>query len=241
MNVIVVIPARYESSRFPGKPLALILGKPMIQWVYERVQNASGISGVYVATDDDRIFNTVSDFGGKAIMTGECSCGTDRIYQATKDMDFDIAINVQGDEPTISSEEIELLISAFVDDKVEFATLKHCIKDPVEVCDPNVVKVLTDINDDAIYFSRGILPYNREESKENLVYYRHIGIYGYRKDFLKSFVNLPPSHLEKIEKLEQLRAIENGYKIKVLETDYSAIGVDVKEQISQVEKFLQSE
>lgn len=241
MKVIVVIPARYGSSRFPGKPLALILGKPMIQWVYERVQQTSGISGVYVATDDDRIFNTVSDFGGKAIMTGECSCGTDRIFQATKDMDFDVAINVQGDEPTISSKEIELLISAFDDDKVEFATLKQHITDSEDVSNPNVVKVITDVNDNAIYFSRSTIPFAREENKEFSNYYRHIGIYGYRKEFLQRFISLAPSSLEKMEQLEQLRAIENGYKIKVLETDYSAIGVDVIEQIPQVEKFLLSE
>jgi 3-deoxy-manno-octulosonate cytidylyltransferase (CMP-KDO synthetase) len=232
MKIIAVIPARYESSRFPGKPLADICGKPMIQWVFERVSFVDEIDEVYVATDDDRIFEAVKGFGGKAIMTGECSCGTDRVYQAVKDIDADIIINIQGDEPLIDPEMVRNLITAFDDNNVVMATLKKKITNSDDIDNPNVVKVIDDNKGDAIYFSRFSIPYNRDD--RNIQYYKHIGIYGYRKEFLNRFVSLPKGMLEISESLEQLRALENGYKIRVHETDYQSIGVDVPEDINKV-------
>lgn len=232
-KIIAVIPSRYDSSRFPGKPLALICGKPMIQHVYERVSSVKQISSVYVATDDQRIFDCVESFGGKAIMTGQCSCGTDRVYQAVKDIDCDIVLNIQGDEPTIKTEMIEDLISAFHDNKVQFATLKKKLESDDDGLATNMVKVVTDTNGDAIYFSRYAIPFNRDNRA--IDYFKHIGVYGYTKHFLEKYVRLPQSALEKAESLEQLRAIENGYKIRVIETKYNSIGVDLPEHIKIVE------
>lgn len=235
-KIIAVIPSRYESSRFPGKPLAMICNKPMIQHVYERVLSVKQIYDVYVATDDKRIFDCVETFGGKAIMTSQCNCGTDRVYQASKDIDCDIVLNIQGDEPTIKTEMIEDLISAFNDDKVQFATLKKRCEISDDYFAPNTVKVITDINGDAIYFSRYAVPYNRDDRLIN--YYKHIGVYGYTKKFLEKYVSLPQSSLELAESLEQLRAIENGYKIRVIETKYNSIGVDLPEHVKLVEAEL---
>lgn len=234
-KIIALIPARYQSSRFPGKPLAAICGKPMIQWVYESVSRVEEIEQVYVATDDARIYDAVLSFGGKAIMTGDCSCGTDRVYQASKDIDCDVILNIQGDEPLIKGEMIKDLISAFADEAVVMATLKKKIERPADVEDPNVVKVITDCNGDAIYFSRYGIPYNRD-GKDEVTYYRHIGAYGYTKEFLEKYVALPASALENTEKLEQLRVLENGYRIRVKETVYQSIGVDMPEHIALVEE-----
>lgn len=239
-KIIAVIPARYSSSRFPGKPLANICGKPMIQWVYERVKSVNEIDAVYVATDDIRIFKTVESFNGQAVITGECSCGTERVYQACKDVEADIVLNVQGDEPLIRPEMIGILIEAFNDSDAQMATLKKKITDAEELNNPNVVKVITDMNEDAIYFSRFAIPYDREkEGKINR--YRHIGIYGYRKSFLEKYIALPQTDLEKTECLEQLRAIENGYKIRVKETIYQSIGVDQPSDIALVEEQMKRE
>ena len=239
LKIIAVIPSRYGSSRFPGKPLAMILGKPMIQWVYERIVNIDEISDAYVATDDERIYNTVIGFGGKAVMTGECSCGTDRVYQACKDIDCDIVLNIQGDEPMIKPEMVKDLISAFDDSEVKMATLKKEIFTESDINNPNIAKLITDANHDAIYFSRSTIPYNRD--KKEVKYYKHIGVYGYTKNFLKTFVNLPKSDLENSEQLEQLRVIENGYKIRVVETEYQSIGVDLPEHIKLVESEIKKE
>lgn len=236
-NIIAVIPARYQSSRFPGKPLAVIHGKPMIQWVYEKVCSVGEIKEVFVATDDQRIFDAVKSFKGQVIMTGECSCGSDRVYQASKDLDCDIVLNIQGDEPLIKIEMIQQLISAFDDANVEMATLKKQICDENSINNPNIAKILTDVNDNAIYFSRCSIPFNRDKN-EGVKYYKHIGVYGYTKDFLSKFVLLPQSSLEIAEQLEQLRAIENGYKIKVIETEYDSIGVDLPEHIQTVERLM---
>ncbi len=232
MKIIVIIPARYASSRFPGKPLVDICGKPMIQWVYERVSSLNIIDSVYVATDDERIFNAVYQFGGKALMTGECSCGTERVFQASKDIESDIVLNVQGDEPLIDPRMLGDLITAFDDEDVLMATLKKKITNYDEIDNTNVVKVITDNYENAIYFSRFSIPYNRDGLA--IEYYKHIGVYGYRKSFLEEFVSLPKGKLEVIENLEQLRAIENGYKIRVKETGYQSIGVDVPEDIERV-------
>lgn len=238
-RIVAVIPARYASSRFPGKPLALISGKPMVQYVYERVSKVSAITDVIVATDDQRIYDKVVEFGGKAVMTGDCSCGSERVFEAIKNVDCDIVINVQGDEPLIKPEMIELLISAFKDSSVEMATLKKRIEGSKNISDSNIAKVITDINNDAIMFSRSIIPYNRD-NKEKVVYYKHIGLYGYTKSFLGLIVRLPQSSIEKAEQLEQMRVIENGYKIKVLETTLDSIGVDLPEHIQKIEEALKN-
>lgn len=238
-KILAIIPARYESSRFPGKPLAEICGKPMIQWVYERVSSVEEIQEVYVATDDARIVEAVEAFSGNAIMTGKCACGTDRVYQACKDMDADIVINVQGDEPLIRPKMIQDLIQAFEDEDVQMATLKKRIELEEEENNPNVVKVIVDKFDNAIYFSRFSMPYNREGIL--LDKYKHIGIYGYRKAFLEKFVSLQQGPLERAECLEQLRALENGYKIRVNTTNYQTIGVDRQDDISRVIQQIKEE
>lgn len=239
-KIIAVIPARYASSRFPGKPLAVINGKPMIQWVYEKVKSVEEIEDVYVATDDERIYDTVEKFGGKAVMTGQCSCGSDRVYQACENIDADIILNIQGDEPMIKTEMIRDLISAFDDSTVMMATLKKEINTEEEINNPNIAKLITDVNNDAIYFSRSTIPYNRD-NRDDVKYYKHIGVYGYTKEFLKKFVSLPQSAFENAEQLEQLRAIENGYKIRVIETQHQSIGVDLPEHIQQVEEEMRKE
>lgn len=238
MKVVAVIPARYGSSRFPGKPLALIAGKPMIQWVYEKVSLVDEITRVYVATDDDRIMDVVIGFGGQCVITGKCSCGTDRVYEATLDVDADIILNIQGDEPLIDPRMIAELISAFNDSEVRMATLKQKLERN-EADNPNVVKVVTDKSNDALLFSRYPIPYARNKRAKEPVYYKHIGIYGYRLDFLRLFVKMSKSILEETEQLEQLRVLENGYKIRVIETEFQSVGVDVPEDIALVERQLQ--
>lgn len=238
-KIICIIPSRYQSTRFPGKPLALICGKPMIQWVYERVASVEDILETYVATDDKRICDAVLAFGGKAIMTGECKCGTERVFQAAKNLEADIILNIQGDEPLINAEMIEDLISCFEDESVEMATLKKLIDVSEEIDNPNVVKVITDIRQNAIYFSRYAIPFNRDGERRD--YYKHIGVYGFRKNFLNKFVELPRGMYEQAESLEQLRAIEQGYKIRVKETMYQSVGVDCPEDINRVLEQIKKE
>ncbi len=239
-RIIAIIPARYASTRFLGKPLVIINGMSMIERVYRQVQCVKDIVEVYVATDDSRIYNEVINFGGNAIMTGECSCGTERVYQACKDIEADIVINVQGDEPLIKPEMICNLIEAFDDSDVQMATLKKKIVNNEDIKNPNVVKVITDKFDDAIYFSRFAIPYDRE-NKGEIEIYKHIGIYGYKRSFLEQFVDMPQTNLEKIECLEQLRVIENGYKIRVKETVYESIGVDKPPDVVRVEEQMKRE
>ena len=213
-NVFGIIPARYASSRFPGKPLALINGKPMVQWVYERVQS-SEIQELAVATDDERIADCVRGFGGEVVMTSpDHASGTDRCGEATLAMqpnDNDVVINIQGDEPLISPKEIHLLANAFEDRSVQIATLVNPFNDDKMLQDPNVVKVVKAKNGNVLYFSRLPIPYLREGGTPPMQYYRHIGIYAYRYGVLKQIVQLPTSELENSEKLEQLRWLENGY------------------------------
>ena len=234
---IVIIPSRYSSSRFPGKPRALILGKPMIQHVYERVRNINEIDDVVVATDDVRIFSTVQGFGGKAVMTSEKhQCGTDRIAECSdiiKAHENDLIINVQGDEPLIQEAMLLDLLSCFANEGVYMATLKKEIQNPLELDDPNVVKVVTDTKNNAIYFSRFCIPYERNETTKH---FKHIGIYGYKKWFLDKLSHMPRTPLEQSESLEQLRVLENSYNIMVSETKYQTIGVDTPEQLLLVEK-----
>ena len=237
-NVFGIIPARYASSRFPGKPLAEINGKPMIQCVYERVQS-SEVHDLAVATDDERIANCVCGFGGKVVMTSpDHASGTDRCGEAAKSMcptDNDVVINIQGDEPLISPKEIHLLASAFEDRNVQIATLVNPFQDRKILANPNVVKVVKAKNGNVLYFSRLPIPYLRENATPPKNYYRHIGIYAYRYGVLKKIVQLPTSELENSEKLEQLRWLENGYTIRALECDYQGIGVDTPEDLKNVE------
>ena len=240
MKIIAIIPSRYGSSRFPGKPLAKINGKPMIQHVYENVRKVEQIDEVYVATDDERIYSTVVEFGGKALMTSDKhTCGTDRLAecaQILKLQDDDLVLNIQGDEPLIRKEMILDLISCFEKNEVYMGTLKKKILEKEELDNPNVVKVISDINDYALYFSRFCIPYERD--KFSSLHYKHIGVYGYKTWFLLKFSMMAKTPLEKSESLEQLRVLENGYKIKVKETEYQTVGVDTPEQLAQVEKIL---
>lgn len=243
MKTIAIIPSRYGSSRFPGKPLALIAGKPMIQWVYENVKKTSALTDVYVATDDKRIFDCVIDFGGKALMTASThTCGTDRLAECADILGLeedDLILNIQGDEPLIRHEMVLDLIGAFDSSDVYMGTLKKKIVDRDELKNPNVVKVITNIHDDAIYFSRYCLPYERDGVER--VHYKHVGAYGYKKWFLMKYSHMPKTSLELTESLEQLRVIENGYQIRVKETIWQTIGVDTPEQIRLVEEELMKE
>ena len=237
-NVFGIIPARYASTRFPGKPLAVLQGKPMVQWVYERVQS-SEVCDLAVATDDDRIADCVCGFGGKVVMTSpDHASGTDRCGEAARSMhpnDNDVVINIQGDEPLISPREIHLLASAFEDHSVQIATLVNPFQDEGLLHNPNVVKVVKAKNGNVLYFSRLSIPYLRENATPPKNYFRHIGIYAYRYGALKEIVKLPTSELENSEKLEQLRWLENGYTIRALECDYQGIGVDTPEDLKNVE------
>ncbi len=242
MKILAIIPARYASSRFPGKPLALVNGKPMIQRVYEQASKA--FDNVCVATDDTRIFDAVKNFGGKAIMTSEKhNSGTDRCFEALQNfskesgMDFDIVINVQGDEPYIQPKQLKLLEECFNDPSVEIATLVKRVKDKEEFLNHNAPKVVIDNNSYALYFSRAPIPYPRDiEVSDEFVaqtkLYRHIGLYGYRSEALKKICAMPQGFLEKNEKLEQLRWLENGLKIKVAETDSETYAVDTPEDLN---------
>lgn len=236
-KTVAVIPARYQSSRFPGKPLAMIAGKTMIQHVYEQVKKTDGMDSVIVATDDQRIYDEVQAFHGTVVMTGQCRCGTERVYEAVKDCTCDIVINVQGDEPLIKPEMVQELITAFADDDVVMATLCKEITSDADIKNPNIVKVVRDKNENALYFSRYSIPYDRDGHKK-IKLYKHIGIYGYKKDFLKNYVQMSKTSLETAENLEQLRVLENGYRIKVKETAYDSIGVDMPEDVLKIEKEL---
>ena len=234
MKFLGVIPARYASTRLEGKPLKDICGYPMIQWVYERALK-SQLDKVVVATDDERIFKVVTDFGGEAILTStEHLNGTSRIAEVAKKItDYDVIINIQGDEPLIESRMIDSLIKSFKDEPdLKMSTLKHKIDSMKDVLDPNNVKVITDKNDFAIYFSRSPIPYPRNSNMD--LYYKHVGIYGYKRDFVLEYSKLESTPLELAESLEQLRVLENGYKIKVLSTPYKIIGVDTQANLDQV-------
>ena len=240
MKVLGVIPARYASSRFNGKPLELICGKPMIEWVYKR-STKSDLDDVVVATDDKRIFDTVVSFGGKAVMTSENhENGTSRIQEVINQEEyssFDFIINIQGDEPIIDPESINILVNKYKSEKAEIITLKEEIKCRTDLDNPNVVKVITDYYDNAIYFSRNLIPYMRNEDKD-FIYYRHVGIYGYTREVLLNLDKMRPGRLGHIESLEQLKFLENGLKIKVYETKSIIKGIDTKEDLLEVEEII---
>ena len=232
MKVIGVIPARLDSTRFPAKVLADLWGKPIIQHVYERARKAKRLDEVLIATDDEKIFDTAKKFGAEVVMTSKKHLtGTDRVSEAVKKINAEIVINIQADVPLISPLIIDRVVKVLSDNStLVMATLMKKIEKKEEFYNPNVVKVVIDKQGFALYFSRSPIPY----LKDNFVSYKHIGVYGYRKDFLLTFVQLPRSPLEKIENLEQLRVLENGYKIKMIETDYELIEVDTKEDLRNI-------
>ena len=238
MNTLCVIPARYASTRLPGKPLADIAGKPMIVRVYEQAAKAKRISGVIAAVDDERVYEAVVSHGGRAMMTAKNhSTGTDRLAEvAAAHPEAELIINVQGDEPLIEPDLIDALAAAFEgDEELQMATVKSPMTDENEMKNPNNVKVVTDKNGYALYFSRSLLPYPREAS--GVTVYKHIGIYAYRRDFLLRYARMEPTALERTESLEQLRALENGYKIKVIATDFRFVGVDTPEDLAEVNRL----
>lgn len=243
MNALGIIPARYASSRFPGKPLADICGKSMIRRVYEQVASAT-LSKVVVATDDQRIASHVMYFGGEAILTGSRHTnGTSRCLEAVQKLEnkglfFDIIVNIQGDEPLIEPGQIKQLLALFQKKETDIATLAHPLSQPEELFDPNTVKVVTDKAKKALFFSRQAIPFVRDQKPEtwlqHAVYYKHLGLYAYRTGVLKKIVSLPEGKLESAEKLEQLRWLENGFTIRVETTDYDGIGVDTPQDLQKL-------
>jgi len=256
-RVLIVIPARYQSQRFHGKVLVDILGKPMIQRVWERASASSLTDDVIIATDDEQVFQTAQGFGAKVMMTSSHHrSGTERVAEVAEKLEFEIIINVQGDEPLISPQAIDQLIEIMRDDdSVQMASLRVEIKTYDDYIDPTVVKVVCDDQDWALYFSRNPLPHYRGKEAEieewkksgarprelNPPPYKHLGIYGYRKDFLSAFSRLPQSGLELAERLEQLRALAWGFRIKVPETQFDSISVDVPADLEKVIKILKEE
>jgi 3-deoxy-manno-octulosonate cytidylyltransferase (CMP-KDO synthetase) len=226
MKKLIVIPARYESTRLPGKPLLEIAGKPLIRLVYERAGESRLKDRIIVATDDGRIAEAVSSFGAEAVMTSpSCKSGTDRVFEAIKDKEADVIINLQGDEPFIRPDMADLLFSVMEKEDLDMATLCCPIASDSEYHDPNTVKVVLDRHGFALYFSRSPIPYLRNSSSRSLLY-KHIGIYAFKRDFLERFVAMPKSRLEEMESLEQLRVLENGFRIRVLTTHYDGFGID---------------
>ncbi len=242
MKVVAVIPARYGSTRFPGKALAAIAGKPMVQHVFDRARAAGRVSRAVIATDDERILQAVAGFGGEAMMTrADHRSGSERVAEVAAQVEADVYVNVQGDEPLVEPAAVDALVAAMEDESVSVATLCTPIREPGEIMDPNVVKVVTDFEENALYFSRAPVPWVRDEQQAvGLLHRKHLGLYAYRRAALLEFPTLPPGELEKVEQLEQLRLLENGYKIRVVETEYNSIGVDVPADVARVEQALQN-
>ena len=243
-KVLVVIPARYASVRFPGKPLAEIAGKPMIQHVVERVREAERQPRIVVATEDARILEAAKAFGAEAILTrADHKTGTDRVAEVATHIQADIYINVQGDEPLIDPGTLDGVIEVMAEDgEIQLATPCTAITRQQDIMDPNVVKAVLDFDGNALYFSRAPIPWVRDTGSSVAARHtKHIGLYGYRREALLEFPTLPPGELERVEQLEQLRWLENGFKIRVVESDYDAIAVDVPGDIEKVEKRLASQ
>jgi len=239
MKTIGVIPARWASTRFEGKVLADINGKPMIQHVWERAKQSECLDDLIIACDDERVVKAAEKFGAQAILTSvDHASGTDRIIEVIEPLDGDIIINIQGDEPLICPTIIDSLVKTLIDDpSCSMGTVIKVIDKEDELADTNIVKVVIDGEMNALYFSRFSIPHNRDRNDE-VVYYKHLGIYAFQKEFLLCYKNLPKSNLEIAEQLEQLRALEYGYKIKTVLTDVDTIGVDTPEDIKQVEHLL---
>lgn len=251
MKTLAIIPARYASTRFPGKPLALLGRKPVIQWVWERVSAVETVTDVVVATDDNRIFDAVQAFGGCAMMTlTSHRSGTDRCGEVLQSLEsegrrYDIAINVQGDEPFVNARELETLTGLFADPAVEIASLMCPINTLEELLSPNNVKVVCNQQGDALYFSRQPIPYVRGTEQEQWLqhasYHKHVGIYAFRTETLMELVRLPQSTLERSESLEQLRWLDNGYAVRMGIADHANIGIDTPEDLALAEKMVNGE
>lgn len=242
MKIIVIIPARYQSTRFEGKPLADLAGKPVIQHVYERASRSAAVSLAAVATDDERIRAAVEGFGGRVIMTAPYHrSGTDRIAEAAEILGLaadDIVVNIQGDQPLFESCQIDEVIEPLkTDPSLEMTTLIYRIRIPEEITHPNAVKVVFDRDNFALYFSRATIPYVRDREMRT-PYYKHHGIYAYRRSFLSVFAALPEGTLEKLEALEQLRALEYGHRIKVVETDFDSLEIDTRDDLKRARDML---
>ncbi len=237
MKISVIIPARMASTRFPGKPLVMLFGKPMIQWVYERASRASGVSDVVVATCDIDIIDCVEGFGGKVVMTSsQHKSGTDRVAEAALYCKSDLIVNVQGDELLIDPLHITRLIQLFEDKSVQMASMMYPISRE-DASDPNLVKVVASNDGNALYFSRSVIPYEREKNDTTQIY-GHAGVYAYTFSFLMKYASMQQTMLERAESLEQLRILENGYKIKMLKVDSKPIGVDTPEDLEKVKQII---
>ncbi len=239
MHFIGVIPARYQSTRLPGKALIEIAGKPLIQWVYDRARRASRLDDLVVATDDQRILKTVEEFGGKAVMTrGDHASGTDRVAELAESLEADVFVNIQGDEPLISCQTIDDVCNPFErDGDAQVTTARIKITDPNQIKSPNVVKVVVDSQGHALYFSRSPIPCAQRRAA---TLYKHVGIYAYRRQFLQSLSQLEPSELEEIEGLEQLRFLANGVSIRVVEVAEDSPHVDTQEDLLRVTPLLEN-
>ncbi|MBL6647226.1 MAG: 3-deoxy-manno-octulosonate cytidylyltransferase [Flavobacteriaceae bacterium] len=239
MNVIAAIPARYQASRFPGKLLADLAGKPVIQHTYEAVEASGLFTKVYVVTDSDEIENVVHSFGGSVIRSvKEHECGSDRIAEAMVEVDADVVINVQADEPFIQADSLSDLVDVFVNDldhKIDLASLMIPLKDDLD--NPNVVKVITDLKNRALYFSRAAIPFLRSKDSD-AVYHKHVGVYAFRKKALLDFYNHPPTPLERAEKIEAIRYLELGKTIQMVPTSFEGVGIDVPEDLEHAKRLL---
>ena len=241
MKLIAMIPARYGATRFPAKLMQDLCGKPVIVHTYQRVADTNLFDQVYVVTDDDRIEKAIHEVGGKVIRSQkEHNSGSDRLAEASKDLEVDIIVNVQGDEPFTDAENLKKVIDIFTNDSqrnIAVASLMECITNPEDIANPNNVKVVVNKFNEALYFSRSVIPFPRDPNIA-VPYYKHIGIYAYRKDALQQFTQLPPSLLEETEKLEQLRYLENGFKIRLALTNIPTIGIDTPEDLEKARKRL---
>lgn len=241
-KIIAVIPARYEASRFPGKLMQLLGEKTVITTTYQNVVETGLFDEVFVATDSEIIFNEIKNVGGKALMTGQHETGSDRIAEAVQNIDCDIVVNVQGDEPFLKTEPLKQLISVFEADdqkEISLASLKIHLTEKQEIESPNNVKVITDKDGFALYFSRSVIPYPREE--KGVKYFKHIGVYAFRREALLNFAKLPMKPLEIAEKIECLRYLEYGMKIKMIETNFVGVGIDVPEDLEKAREILRNQ
>ena len=239
MKRIIVIPARFGSVRLPGKPLLDLNGRPLIQWVYEGARQSRLTDEVIIATDDERIRDAASSFGAPVVMTSpECTSGTDRIWEAVKDREADVIVNLQGDEPQIRGDMIDTLIEAVEAEGLPMATLRAYLSETHDYRSPHTVKVVIDCNGFALYFSRAPIPFMQRTTAIPL--FKHIGIYAFSRSFLETFVALPKGRLEEVESLEQLRALEAGYRIKTLLVDYEGVGIDTEDDLARARQLLQN-
>jgi 3-deoxy-manno-octulosonate cytidylyltransferase (CMP-KDO synthetase) len=243
-KVVVVIPARYGSTRLPGKPLVSLAGKPMIQRVYERAKLAGRVDQVIVATDDARIVKAVEEFGGEARMTrSDHRTGTERVAEVAAHVEGDVFVNVQGDEPLLDPAAVDTAVGALLEEPTAaISTVATPIKTPADIMDPNVVKVVLDFDGNALYFSRAPVPWVRDTASKMVArHLKHLGLYVFQREALLEYPTLPQGELERIEQLEQLRWMENGWKIRVAEVEHDAVSVDVPEDVVRVEKLLHRE